>query len=163
MYRHILLAVALQRWEEFTPYALTARDAAVAQARQSGAKLSVLSVYNYGKIEGHGLPAEMLARYREIAMRRIDSMMEGKMKAFLAGVPRMDIPITPLLIAGEPRKMIVATARNLEVDLLFIGAHSKRGMFGVALGGTASYVSRRAPCPVVMLKPGEKRSTLAAA
>jgi hypothetical protein len=30
MYQHILLAVALQKWEQFSPHALAAREAAAA-------------------------------------------------------------------------------------------------------------------------------------
>ena len=47
MYQHILLAVALQQWDEFSPHAVAAREAAVALAHGSGAQLSVLSVYDY--------------------------------------------------------------------------------------------------------------------
>jgi hypothetical protein len=47
MYQHILLAVALQRWDKPSPHAFAARDAAVALAKGAGARLSVLSVYEY--------------------------------------------------------------------------------------------------------------------
>ena len=58
---------------------------------------------------------------------------------------------------GDPRQLIVATAEALGVDLLVIGAHSKRRFLDVLLGGTATAVSRHAPCTVVMVQPGEKR------
>jgi len=158
MYQHILLAVALQKWEEFTPHALAARDAAVAMAKGSGAKLSALSVYDYTEVkEPSGIPQEMAVRYREDQMHRIDALMESKLKNFLAGAQGADIPITSVLVAGEPRQTIVATAERLEVGLLVIGAHSKRSIFDVVLGGTAAYVSRHAPCPVVMVKPASTR------
>ena len=153
MYQEILLAVALQRWQEFTPHALAAREAAVTLAKGSEAKLSVLSVYEYGKIEEPGLPLEEGARYREDQLSRIDAMMEAKMKVFLAEVGGMGIPITAILKTGEPRKMIVAMTQTLRADLLVLGAHSKRSVFDAILGGTASYVSRHAPCPVLMVKP----------
>jgi nucleotide-binding universal stress UspA family protein len=79
------------------------------------------------------------------------------MKAFLAGVPTHETPITPLLKVGDPRQLIVATAEALGVDLLVIGAHSKRSFLDVLLGGTATAVSRHAPCAVVMVQPGGKR------
>jgi nucleotide-binding universal stress UspA family protein len=154
MYQHVLLAVALQQWEEFSPHALAARETAVALAMGSGAKLSVLSVYEYGKLDESGLPAEMAARYREDLMHRIDGTMESKMKAFLGALQTFDIPITSLLRQGEARKVIPATAEAVGADLLVIGAHSKRSMLDVLLGGTAAYVSRRAPCPVIMIQPG---------
>ena len=166
MYQHILLAVALQQWDEFSPHAVAAREAAVALARGSGAQLSVLSVYDYDdkQPEGLSLSAETLslssvdlARDRDTQMQRMDELMATKMQAFLAGMPTHEIPITPLLKVGNPRQLIVATAEALGVDVLVIGAHSKRSFLDVLLGGTAMAVSRHAPCAVVMVQPGEKR------
>jgi nucleotide-binding universal stress UspA family protein len=156
MYQQILLAVALQQWEEFTSHALAAREVAVALAKSSGARLSVLSVYDYGEIKEPGLPAEMAARYREDMIYRIDASMETQMKAFLAGAQGMDIAITPMLQAGEPRKTIIDVAERLPADLLVIGAHNKRSVLDVVLGGTAGYVSRHATCPVIMVTPRRK-------
>jgi nucleotide-binding universal stress UspA family protein len=161
MYQHILLAVALQRWEEFSPHALAARDAAVAMAKGAGAKLSVLSVYEYEDLDISGIASEELGRFRETQMQRIDALMNQKMKAFLDGVPKDDLAITPLLKVGEPRSLIIRTADSLGVDLLIVGAHSKRSFLDVLLGGTAAYVGRHAFCPVIMVQPGpeEKRLT----
>jgi nucleotide-binding universal stress UspA family protein len=159
MYQQILLAVALQQWDEFSPHAVAAREAAIALANGSGAQLSVLSVYDYDYKQPEALslsPVE-LARYRDTQMVRIDELMATKMKAFLTGVPTHEPPITPLLKVGDPRQLIVATAEALGVDLLVIGAHSKRSFLDVLLGGTATAVSRHAPCAVVMVQPGEKR------
>jgi nucleotide-binding universal stress UspA family protein len=156
MSQQILLAVALQEWEEFTPHALAAREVAATLAKGSGDNLSVLSVYDYGKIKEPPLSAEQAARYREDMMQRIDALMETKMKAFLAGVQEMEIAITPLMQAGTPRKAIIDVAERLPADLLVIGAHSKRSVFDALLGGTAAYVSRHAPCPVLMVTPRKK-------
>jgi nucleotide-binding universal stress UspA family protein len=166
MYRHILLAVALQPWDEFSPHAVAAREAAVALAHGSGAQLSVLSVYDYDdkqpealslSSETLSLSSEDLARYRDTQMVRMDELMATKMQAFLAGIPTHEPPITPLLKVGDPRQVIVATAEALGVDLLVIGAHSQRSFLDVLLGGTAAAVSRHAPCAVVMVQPGDKR------
>jgi nucleotide-binding universal stress UspA family protein len=156
MYEQILLAVALQQWEEFTPHALAAREVAAALAKGSGAKLAVLSVYDYGEIKEPSVSAEMAARYREDMMLRIDGSMETKIKAFLAGVQAMDSAITPIVQAGEPRKTILEVAERLPADLLVIGAHNKRSVLDVVLGGTAGHVSRHAPCSVIMVTPRRK-------
>jgi nucleotide-binding universal stress UspA family protein len=159
MYRHILLAVALQQWDAFSPHALAAREAAVALAKGSGAHLSVLSVYDYDddQPDALSLPPEEVSRYRDSQMQRVDAQMETQMQAFLAGLPAHQTPITPLLKVGNPRQVIVATAEALGVDLVVIGAHSKRSFLDVLLGGTATAVSRHAPCAVVMVQPGEQR------
>ena len=161
MYQHILLAVALQRWEEVGPHAVAARDAAVALAKGAGTKLSVLSVYEYEDLNISGLGSAELGRYRETQMQRIDALMEQKLKAFMDGVPTDSLVVTPMLKVGEARPLIIRTAESLAVDLLVIGAHSKRSFLDVMLGGTAAYVSRHAPCPVLMVQPGpgEKRLT----
>ena len=153
MYQRILLAVALQQWEEFTPHALAAREVAAALAKGSGAKIAVLSVYNYGKIKEPSLSVEMAARYREDMMQRIDGAMETKMKAFLSGVQQMDLAIIPMMQVGEPRKTIIEVVKQLPADVLVIGAQGKRSVFDAVLGGTAVYVSRHAPCPVIMVTP----------
>jgi nucleotide-binding universal stress UspA family protein len=166
MYQHILLAVALQRWDEFSPHAVAAREAAVALAKGSGAQLSVLSVYDYNdetpevlsfSPESLSLSAVERGHDRDAQIVRVDELMTTKMQAFIAGAPPHDTPITPLLKVGDPRQLIVATAEALGVDLLVIGAHSKRSFLDVLLGGTATAVSRHAPCAVVMVQPGEQR------
>jgi hypothetical protein len=70
-------------------------------------------------------------------MLRMDELMEAKMTAFLAGGPTHEPPITPLLKAGAPRQVILATAEALGGDLLVIGAHTKRSFLAGRLGGTA--------------------------
>jgi nucleotide-binding universal stress UspA family protein len=159
MYQHILLAVALQRWEAFSPHAVAAREAAVALAKGSGANLSVLSVYDYDyePPEALSLPAGEVARYRDTQMARIDEEMAGKLQTFLTDVQALGVPLTPLLKVGSPRELIVATAEALGVDLLVIGAHSKRSFLDALLGGTAAAVSRQAPCAVVMVQPEAQR------
>jgi nucleotide-binding universal stress UspA family protein len=96
MYRHILLAVALQHWDELSPHAVAAREAAVTLAHGSGAQLTVLSVYDYGdetpealsfSPEALSLSSVDLARYQDTQMQRMDELMTTKMQAFLAGVP----------------------------------------------------------------------------
>jgi nucleotide-binding universal stress UspA family protein len=150
MYQQILLAVALQHWEEFTSPALAAREVAVALAKGSGARLAVLSVYDYGdygEIKEPGLSAELAARYRKYRMYRIDASMETQMKTFLAGAQEMDIAITPMVQAGEPRRTIIDVAERLSADLLVISAHNKRSVLDVMLGGMAGYVSATPPVP----------------
>jgi nucleotide-binding universal stress UspA family protein len=166
MYRHILLAVALQQWDEFSPHAVAAREAAVALAHGSGAPLSVLSVYDYDdqqpealsfSPETLSLSSEDLARYRDTQVVRMDELMATKMQAFLTGASTHETSITPLLKVGDPRQLIVATAEALGVDCLVSGAHSKRSFLDVLVGGTATAVSRHAPYAVVMVQPGEQR------
>lgn len=165
MNQHILLAVALSPWDEFDPYALAALEVALTLAKGAGGRLTVLSVYEYGTLEAPlNLSPEEVARFRKTEMMRIDEMMAQKMTAFLAVKEEPDILVTPMLRQGEePRRLIVDTAEALGADLLVIGAHGQRSILEALLGGTAAYVSRHAPCPVVMVQPPavEKHDTAA--
>ena len=48
------------------------------------------------------------------------------MKTFLSVGEAVEVPITQVMKVGEPRTLIISTAEKLRVDLLVIGAHSKR-------------------------------------
>ena len=113
MDRHILLAVALQLWQEFSPHTLAAADAAIALAKGSGAKLSAPCVYEYGHLDIDGIAPQELGRYRETQMQRIDALVEQRLKAFLDAVPISDLPIPSLLKGGESRQQIVQTTETL--------------------------------------------------
>lgn len=64
-----------------------------------------------------------------------------------------DLKVTKVLRLGNPREVIVQVAREIHVDLLVIGSHSKRGLLDIALGGTAQQVAKIAPCTVLLVSP----------
>jgi nucleotide-binding universal stress UspA family protein len=150
----ILLAVALQNWERYNVHALAAREVAAAMAKGSGKTLQVLSVYQYeSPTYGGGLSMEMAARHRDDMMRRIDRLIEQRLDDYLQPLKQSGIAVTGLLRVGNPRQVIVQTALRILADVLIIGSHSRRGIFDIALGGTAQQVSSQAPCPVMIVVP----------
>ena len=157
MYRNILLAAALQQWDRYSVHALAARDVA-ATLTGPGGHLHVLSVYEYlsGRIPDSGLPAEMAARIREQETEQTDRLMKAKMNEYVAPLMNRGATISPILRVGSPRHLIVEVASEIEVDLVVIGSHSKRGILDIALGGTARHVSTHAPCMVLMVAPKKK-------
>ncbi|MBI4640192.1 MAG: universal stress protein [Candidatus Tectomicrobia bacterium] len=163
MYRNILLAVALQNWDEITPHAEAARLAAISLAKGSTGHLYVLTVYNYGKmvrlsmLEGDevvGLYTE--SQYLESQKREIEEEVNEKMAKFILPIKGEGVDVTTLLRAGNPREEIVGIAREVKADIIVMGAHSKRTFLDVLLGGTAQTVSAKAPCPVLLVNPPEK-------
>jgi nucleotide-binding universal stress UspA family protein len=150
----ILLAAALQNWERHSLNALAARDVAALMAKGSGNRLQVLSVYTYdAPTYGTGLSLEMVARIREDAMRRTDQLMDQRLDAYIAPLKQDGIEVTRLLRVGNPREVIAETALRILADVLIIGSHSKRGIFDIALGGTAQQILSHAPCPVLLVSP----------
>jgi nucleotide-binding universal stress UspA family protein len=54
---------------------------------------------------------------------------------------------------GDPAKVIVQTASDLEADMLIIGTHGRTGVQRVMMGSTAENVVRHAGCPVLVVRP----------
>jgi nucleotide-binding universal stress UspA family protein len=54
---------------------------------------------------------------------------------------------------GDPAKVIVQTASDLEADVLIVGTHGRTGMQRVMMGSTAETVVRHAGCPVLVVRP----------
>jgi nucleotide-binding universal stress UspA family protein len=70
------------------------------------------------------------------------------------------VPIEYLVKEGEPAEVILATARQVESDLIVMGAHGRSGVGRLLLGSVAEKVLRRAPCPVLTVKtPSEPRAS----
>jgi len=154
MYNTILVAIALQNWDGYSAHALAAREVGVALANGTSKHLHVLSVYDYEDIkEMFGLNPDLAARRREDLIHLTNENMRRKMNEYVAPLKAEGLKVTTISQVGNPRKEIVQVATNIKADLLIIGSHSKRGLLDIALGGTAQQVSKRAPCPVVMVSP----------
>jgi universal stress protein A len=153
MYNPILLAIALQDWQRYSAYALKAREVAAALARASSKHLHVLSVYEYEGLEASDLPADVMVPYREGMMRRTDDAMQQNLEAYVAPLRTDAIEVSKILRVGNPRVEIVKVATEIDVDLLIIGSHSKRGFFDLFFSGTAQQVGKHAPCTVIFVDP----------
>jgi nucleotide-binding universal stress UspA family protein len=154
MYRTILLAAALQRWDRYSAHAMAAREVAATMAKGATDHLHVLSVYDYQfKAPTSGLPQTMVAQLHEEDLRRANKEMEEKIEDYVAPLKAAGLEVTTWLRAGNPRSVIVETADELKADALVIGSHSKRNFFDIALGGTAKHLSRHVPCAVVLVSP----------
>ena len=56
---------------------------------------------------------------------------------------------------GTPFLEIIRYARDHAVDLIVLGTHGRTGLAHVLLGSVAEKVVRKAPCPVLTVRPPE--------
>jgi len=56
--------------------------------------------------------------------------------------------------AGRPLAEIVRSASKRRADLIIVGRHPHHGLRHWLRGHTATQLSKRAPCPVLLLQPG---------
>lgn len=56
---------------------------------------------------------------------------------------------------GSPEEVILKMAHDRHSDLVIMGTHGRRGVSHLLLGSIAERVLRRAPCPVITVRPGD--------
>lgn len=56
---------------------------------------------------------------------------------------------------GNPGEKICELARDGEADLIVTGSRGRSGLKELLLGSVSNYVSHRAPCPVLIVRPQE--------
>jgi universal stress protein A len=90
---------------------------------------------------GAGLP--------ELNMTLTDAMFEqlhGEHRTALATIGEVVVK------NGDPRDVILEVTEQLQIDLVVMGTHGRRGLPRMFLGSVAEDVSRRSPCPVLLIR-----------
>jgi nucleotide-binding universal stress UspA family protein len=92
---------------------------------------------------GAPLPASLLAEAEAAAARELERF----------GAGRGDVRIERRVIRGTPFVEIIRSARNERIDLVVIGTHGRGGIEHILIGSVAERVVRKAPCPVLVVRP----------
>ena len=79
------------------------------------------------------------------------SAVSERLERLSAGVGEVDCGATWLVEAGHPADRLVAAAKNTAASMIVVGSTGPRSSL---LGSISADVSRRAPCPVVVVPPG---------
>ena len=115
------------------------------------AKLTVLHVINPLEDAYVASDEDLYAQFsalEDAARQRADRLLEDvRATADAAGHE-----VTTTTVIGQPARMIVETAEELDVDQIVIGSHGRSGVARLLLGSVAEAVSRRSPVPVTIVK-----------
>lgn len=57
--------------------------------------------------------------------------------------------------SGTPFVEIIRYAKEYAIELIVIGTHGRSGLAHVLMGSVAERVVRKAPCPVLTVRPGQ--------
>jgi len=85
-----------------------------------------------------------------------DKLTERSMKAASELAATLDMPkerVSCRVERGRASGEIVRVAHELKADVIVMGTHGYTGMAHVLLGSTAERVIRKAPCPVLTIRP----------
>ena len=126
-----------------------ALDYACELARTFGATVHFLNVIS---IPALGVPELGVA----MASTVIDSIIKDNEQAMNALAQKKCVQAKlgqVLLRTGDARDVILATARELGVDMIVMGTHGRRGVSRALLGSVTETVVRASPCPVLTVRP----------
>ena len=95
-----------------------------------------------------GLPWEQIDRAnRAIGQRKLDRLT----KAIQAEHP--ELQVHNVVAKGVVAEEILRVARLLRCGLIVLATHGRTGLKHVLMGSVAENVVRRAPCPVLIVRP----------
>jgi nucleotide-binding universal stress UspA family protein len=135
---------------DFSDASRAAMQVASELARRFEGEVTVFHAYplpGYTLPEGTVLPATGMLQ--ELA-EQTDALLERwKAEALSDGAPR----VATDKAVGEPAAEIVAAAEDGKFDVIVVGTHGRTGFAHVLLGSVAERVVRRAPMPVITVRP----------
>ena len=138
---------------DFSEHSIHAIDYAIRLARVFHSRVVLVHVYHfpvelltdwsaYGTLAGSAEILEGLRKDREQQMAALAQEKAG------AGVP-----LEAHVLEGTPFSEICKAARVEGANLVVMGTRGLTGLKHVLIGSTAEKVVRKAPCPVLVLKP----------
>lgn len=136
---------------DFSDYSKEALDYAVLFAKHFGAELYLLHVLDVPTYIP-GVASVTGPDFSEL----IRSLREGERKRLeaLAGEVRQNGVVVHLILKeGTPFREIPKVVKEVSADLIVLGTHGRTGLDRFMMGSVAERVARRAPCPILLVKP----------
>lgn len=133
---------------DFSVFTDAALSEASSLAAESSATLDIVHVYeSYDASAAMGEAALVYPNAWGIPPRNEVRQQLGGVKPTLPGVK-----FERHLLEGNPVREIVAFAEREHVDLIVMGSHGRTGLSRLVMGSVAEGVTRRASCPVLIVK-----------
>lgn len=138
---------------DFSESSLEALKYAVSLAQEFKARLVVMHVVNE-QIFSEGLNLPRLAA-PEALEQELGAEAARRMRTLIPAAERAALDVEQVILRGMPFLEIIRYAKANEVDLIVIGTHGRSGMEHIIFGSTAEKVVRKAPCPVLSVRPAQ--------
>lgn len=137
---------------DFSPHSDRALRYAASLARRLGASLELLHVVEDPFATGAWSSEVYVPNVTEL----LDSMIADarrRLEDLKDIVAPEGVPISTVVLKGRPAPTILEHAKNGQFDLVVMGTHGRTGLAHLLMGSVAEAVVRRAPCPVLTLRP----------
>ncbi len=124
--------------------AMNALHEAIAVAKRNEAELFILNVKAETRLRGTSIALAM-------SLDEIEEESKQIIKNLTKDFPK-DVAFQTVTFIGNPKKDIVKFAEDNAMDLIVIGANSKKLVDRILIGSTTSYVVEKSPCNVMVVK-----------
>lgn len=125
--------------------AFRALQLAITIAKQNGADLHSVSVEEIPPMPEF---IEEVRETRGVAARRFHPVLQRAR----AMAEQQGVTLQTHVLAGHPVRSVVELARELDADLLVIGATGHSALYERMIGSRADRIIQLAPCPVLVAK-----------
>lgn len=131
---------------DFSEPSAWALSRAVALARASAAKLTMLHIVEWLPEEGCGetVPLRIPEINLDLTQESRDRMRRFAPPGAFAGCDHEELVAT-----GQPHRAILRVCRERRIDLVVLGSHVRRAVDKALAGGTLTHLVREAGCPIL--------------
>jgi nucleotide-binding universal stress UspA family protein len=139
-----------------TDFSETSQEAAryaISFAREFKAKVFVLHVVNEKIFTESSMPRVVSVEELE---RELTEEARKRLKTLVPAEEAEGLDWETVIRQGEPFIEIIRFAKDQDVDLIVIGTHGRSGFEHIIFGSTAEKVVRKAPCPVLSVRPEQR-------
>jgi nucleotide-binding universal stress UspA family protein len=133
---------------DFSEPCLEATKYAVDLARQFGATLHLLHV-----IEDPVMYLPIFESYPLPTRQQFETYARDRLENWVLEQDREEIEVETHWVHGKPLPEIVSFAGRWNIDLVIMGTHGRGAATHFLLGSVAEKVVRKAPCPVLTVRP----------
>jgi len=137
---------------DFSEHSKNALHYAISFAKQFNAELLLVYV-----VEPTIYPADF--SFGQVAVPSIENELRERGKTELDNLLKTQVGNTltarAIVKTGKPFLEIIDLATEEDVDIIVIATHGHTGVEHILFGGTAEKVVRKAPCPVLVVRPVE--------
>jgi universal stress protein A len=142
---------------DFSDYAEEILEYAVAVASRFNSELHLIHVIpnlNYfTPYESFLTPENMVA-----IERNIETEVDRDLTAL---AEKVSVPVKKVTKTGVTFVEIIEYVKEAGIDLVVMGTHGRSGIEHVLIGSVAEKVVRKAPCPVLTIRPRDRKSPMA--
>lgn len=135
---------------DFSETSLTATQYAAELAVQFSAELHLLHV-----IEDPQVYVPMFDSSPMPSQQEFETYAQERLDAWLLPEKANSLTVHRRWIHGNPFVEIVRDAKQQDVDLIVLGTHGRGFAAHLLLGSVAEKVVRKAPCPVLTVRPDD--------